>query len=36
VKTYAVPSDCTQRIWAVTTLRNINGRLEFADQQRCE
>ena len=36
VRTYAVPSDCTQRIWAVTTLRNANGRLELADQQRCE
>jgi hypothetical protein len=36
VRTYAVPSDCAQRIWAVTTLRNANGHLELADQQRCE
>lgn len=36
VRTYAVPSDCASRIWAVTTLRNVDGRLDFADQQRCE
>lgn len=36
VKTYSVPRDCAQRIWAVTTLHNSSGRLSFTDQQRCE
>jgi len=36
VRTYAVPSDCAQRIWAVTRLRNAAGRVELTDQQRCE
>jgi hypothetical protein len=36
VRTYAVPQDCARRIWAVTTLRNRNGRLDLVDQQRCE
>jgi hypothetical protein len=36
VKTYPVPRDCAQRIWAVTRLRYEGGRVELADQDRCE
>jgi len=36
VKTYAVPPDCSQRIWSVTRLRNAAGRVELTDQQRCD
>lgn len=36
VKTYAVPPDCAQRIWAVTRLHNGGGRVELTDQQRCD
>jgi len=36
VKTYNVPRDCAQRIWAVTTLHNSGGHVAFTDQDHCE
>lgn len=36
VKTFAPPSGCSENVWSVTNVRNVNGRPEFIDQQRCE
>jgi hypothetical protein len=35
-RVYAVPTSCTHDIWAVTHLNLSSGRVDFADQQRCE
>lgn len=36
VKTYTVPRDCAQRIWAVTKLHYDGQRVQLTDQQRCD